>query len=127
MIWQFGELGYDVSIDNPCRVCEKPILWNYFQNEERKKLYKTYQALLTLRNENEVFRSPDTEVELWLNHASGLKHITLTHPSMDVFIPGNFGVTEKSDQWQFLPGTEPGTIIFPETALKCFFLHKLSS
>ena len=26
MIWMFGELGYDVSINNPCRVCNKPIL-----------------------------------------------------------------------------------------------------
>ena len=93
MIWQFGELGYDISINDPCRVCEKPILWNYFRNEERKKLYKTYQALLKLRNENEVFRSPDTEVDLWLNHSSGLKRITLSHPSMNVFIAGNFGVT----------------------------------
>ncbi|MDX2429703.1 MAG: alpha-amylase family glycosyl hydrolase, partial [Bacteroides sp.] len=27
MIWQFGELGYDYSIDYACRVCNKPIKW----------------------------------------------------------------------------------------------------
>ena len=32
MIWQFGELGYDNSIDDPCRLCEKPILWDYFED-----------------------------------------------------------------------------------------------
>ncbi len=93
MIWQFGELGYDISIDNPCRVCEKPIRWEYLMDIDRNRLYRTYRALLTLRRENEVFRSPATQV-LWdLAKSSGLKTISLRHPEMDVSIVGNFGVT----------------------------------
>jgi hypothetical protein len=45
MIWQFGELGYDISIDNPCRICNKPIKWDYLQDARRKNLYKVFAAL----------------------------------------------------------------------------------
>ena len=40
MIWQFAELGYDVSIDDPCRLCEKPIRWDYYDDLERKNYIK---------------------------------------------------------------------------------------
>jgi len=89
MIWQFGELGYDVSIDDPCRVCEKPILWDYNENVYRRNLYKTIQALLKLRSENMVFTSPDTDVQLSVS--SKIKRITLLG-DMDVLILGNMDV-----------------------------------
>jgi hypothetical protein len=46
MIWQFGELGYDVSINYPCmtsncRLDPKPIKWGYFTDYNRKKIYKS--------------------------------------------------------------------------------------
>ena len=93
MIWQFGELGYDYSIDYNGRLGEKPIRWDYFRDFGRRTLFKVWAALLKLRRENEVFRSPDTQVELWLNDSAGRKRLTLRHPSMDVVIVGNFGVT----------------------------------
>ncbi len=92
MIWQFEELGYDYSIEYNGRTGEKPIRWDYLNQERREKLYKTFAALLKLRRENEVFRSPQTQVGLWLNDAQGRKRITLTHPTMNVVIIGNFGV-----------------------------------
>ncbi len=91
MIWQFGELGYDISIDDPCRVCEKPILWNYNQDLSRENLYKTVVALLKLRRENDVFTNPQTNVEMAVN-GSG-KRIILTG-SLNVLIIGNFGVSD---------------------------------
>ena len=96
MIWQFGELGYDYSIDYGCRVCEKPIKWNYWGQEDRNKLYRTFAALNKLRRENEVFRSGETQVDLWLNHSAGIKRIRLSHSSMRVIVIGNFGVTTLS-------------------------------
>jgi glycosidase len=102
LIWQFGELGYEVSIDNPCRVCEKPIRWDYFSDIARNKLYRTYRALLKLRRENEVFRSGKTEVKLWLNSTSGLKRIRLNHAQMSASIIGNFGVTSGSVSGDFV-------------------------
>ena len=96
MIWQFGELGYDYSIDYNGRVGEKPIRWDYLDEPNRKDLYELYSKLLKLRNENEVFRSPQTSVELSLNNSNGLKRIGLTHSSLTAIIIGNFGlVTQK--------------------------------
>ena len=95
MIWQFGELGYDISINDPDRLGEKPIRWDYFDDTERQKLYKTYAALLQLRQDWEVFCSGQTAVDLWLNSPSGLKRIGLSHPSMKAIIIGNFGVTAQ--------------------------------
>ena len=97
MIWQFGELGYDYSIDYNGRIGEKPIKWDYFTDEiNRQYLYKTYAALLKLRNENEVFTDPQTFVNLWVNDANGRKRIKLTHPSMNVIIIGNFDVVIRN-------------------------------
>ncbi|MEZ4745917.1 MAG: alpha-amylase family glycosyl hydrolase [Calditrichia bacterium] len=101
MIWQFGELGYDISIDDPCRVCEKPILWEYNTEINRKRLYRTYQALLKLRRENAVFRDPATTVTQDLASPVGGKVITLAHPEMNVSIVGNFGVFQLSVNGKF--------------------------
>ncbi|MFS8082878.1 MAG: alpha-amylase family glycosyl hydrolase, partial [Ginsengibacter sp.] len=57
MLWQFGELGYDYSINycsdgtnnSACRTDAKPIRWDYFQQRNRKKLYNVYSALNGLR------------------------------------------------------------------------------
>ncbi|MBQ8673980.1 MAG: alpha-amylase [Bacteroides sp.] len=62
MIWQFGELGYDISINanqsgvvvegEDHRTGRKPILWDYFENADRKGLYEVYSKLMKLRNDN---------------------------------------------------------------------------
>jgi 1,4-alpha-glucan branching enzyme len=101
MFWQFGELGYDVSIDDPCRVCEKPILWNYQNNVNRSRLYKVYQALINMRKENPVFHSADTDVSLSVGSSTGKKRISLSHSEMNAIIIGNFGVTNQSINPQF--------------------------
>ena len=90
MIWQFGELGYDYSINYEGRLGEKPIKWDYVTEPARLNLYKTVKALLKLRNENDVFTNPGTSVQLSL--AGNGKRIAMTG-SMNVVIIGNFGVT----------------------------------
>ncbi|MFK7933659.1 MAG: alpha-amylase family glycosyl hydrolase, partial [Saprospiraceae bacterium] len=50
MIWQFGELGYDYSINFNGRTGEKPVRWDYFQDAKRKELYDLYSTLLNIRN-----------------------------------------------------------------------------
>lgn len=101
MFWQFGELGYDVSIDDPCRVCEKPILWNYQNNVNRSRLYKVYQAIINLRKEYPVFHSEETDVSLSVGSSTGKKRIRLSHSEMDAIIIGNFGVTGQSIDPQY--------------------------
>ncbi len=96
MIWQFGELGYDVSIDFNGRVGEKPIRWDYYSNSNRKDLYDMYSKLIKVRNMNEVFRSSGTSVQLSLDNPNGLKRIGLSHSTMSAIIIGNFGVETQS-------------------------------
>ena len=97
MLWQFGELGFDYSINWPSgeskdRLTKKPLVWNYLENTDRLNLYKTIQALIKLRLENEVFRSEN----VILNLSGDVKRIKITDESMNVVIIGNFNVVEKS-------------------------------
>ncbi len=93
MIWQFGELGYDISIDDPCRVCEKPFLWQYNEDVIRQSLYKTIAALLKLRSENAVFTNPGTNVTM---SVSGNGKRIGMNGTPNVVIIGNFGVSSLS-------------------------------
>lgn len=49
MIWQFGELGYDISINDPGRTDKKPAHWEYYDIPERKALYDAYSELISFR------------------------------------------------------------------------------
>ncbi len=99
MIWQFGELGYDYSIDYNGRVGNKPIRWDYFQQENRRKLYKAWAAMIKLRTENPVFYSASSSANLFV--AGAVKRINLYHGLMNASIVGNFGVTTSSIQPAF--------------------------
>jgi 1,4-alpha-glucan branching enzyme len=92
MIWQFGELGYDYSIDYNGRLGNKPIRWDYYNDPKRRKLYKVFQALIKLREENKVFKS--TNYSIFLSGA--VKRINIADSSMNVTIIGNFDVLNKS-------------------------------
>ncbi len=90
MIWQFGELGYDYSIDYNGRVGNKPIKWDYYKDPERLNLYKTFQALIELKKYN-AFRSNNSLFDL----TGAVKRINLYDSTMDVSIIGNFDVVQK--------------------------------
>ncbi len=93
MIWQFGELGYDVSIDQNGRTGSKPILWQYAEDMQRKRLYDAWAAMIHLRNDHEVFSSPETQVTMATTGA--VKTIRLVHPSLSAVIVGNFDVLPR--------------------------------
>ncbi|WP_298370658.1 alpha-amylase family glycosyl hydrolase [uncultured Lutibacter sp.] len=101
MIWQFGELGYDFSINtcdngttvsNDCRLARKPIRWDYQNNANRKHIYSTWQTLIEFKKQQPVFNSNDFS----LNVAGLTKTITLKDATMDVVLVGNFDVIEKT-------------------------------
>lgn len=91
MIWQFGELGYDYSINYDCRVCNKPIGWDYYAGK-RERLYQLWSALIDLKTSEPAFRSED--FDLTVTEAS--KRIEINHSDMDVRIIGNFDVLQQS-------------------------------
>lgn len=88
MIWQFGELGYDVSINENGRTGRKPIRWEYQRDANRLKLYKTYAELIKLKVSQAAFKSS----EFTLDVASEIKRYTLSHSSMNVHIVANLDV-----------------------------------
>ncbi len=51
MIWQFGELGYDISGGNGDTDPKEPH-WEYYDETWRKRLYDTYALLLNIRKSN---------------------------------------------------------------------------
>ena len=96
MIWQFGELGYDYSINYPSftdadRTTKKPIRWDYLNDPDRQRLYKVFAALIKLRNIYPVFQTNAN-----MNVADSLKSIQLSDSSMKVNTIGNFGVYQAN-------------------------------
>ena len=73
MIWQFGELGYDysintcsdgVTINTDCRTSAKPVRWDYWDNQNRKHLYKVTAALNNLKKTEPVFSTTNFNIDL---------------------------------------------------------------
>lgn len=73
MIWQFGELGYEFSINRcengtiseDCRTSPKPIAFElgYDKNTNRKQVHDTWAKILQLRLSNEVFNTKTFNIE----------------------------------------------------------------
>jgi len=102
MLWQFGELGYDYSIEYNGRLGEKPIRWDYYQDPDRLRLYKTIQALIKLRSENDVFTSASTTPTMTLS--GNVKSIKMSGSNLNVVIIGNFGVVNAETAVSFQHG-----------------------
>lgn len=92
MIWQFGELGYGYSIDYDCRVCNKPIRWDYYETGERRRVYEIWSALIDLKLSEPAFSSADFTLIV----SEAAKRIEINHADMDVRIIGNFDVVNQS-------------------------------
>ncbi|MBN2001468.1 T9SS type A sorting domain-containing protein, partial [candidate division KSB1 bacterium] len=88
MIWQFGELGYDVDIDQNGRTGPKPIRWDYFKDRDRRRLFDIYAALIRLKIDCPAFESRNYELDL----AEPVKRIFIQHDSLNVVVLGNFDV-----------------------------------
>jgi 1,4-alpha-glucan branching enzyme len=104
MVWQFGELGYDYSINyctngtinTTCRLDPKPIRWDYLNDSRRKSIYSTYSNLLKLRFHpwyKEAFMSGIIDRSLsgsvkWIRVSSG--------DSSHLFAVGNFDVVPQT-------------------------------
>ncbi len=98
MIWQFDELGYDISIDDPCRVCNKPILWDFVKDRDRKRVYNLHKYLFNLKKTEPAFSTTN----FTLNVDNGYnKSIILEHSDMNVVVVGNFDVTAHTNSVTF--------------------------
>ena len=89
MIWQFGELGYDETIDLNGRTGVKPTHWDYFNQTNRNHLFHVYKGLINLKKNYPAFSTSD----LSFDSNTMMKRINLNHASMNVTILGNFDVS----------------------------------
>lgn len=91
MLWEFGELGYDISRDQGGRLSDKAPKWEYYANTNRKHLYDITAALIKLRLQEPVFSTTN----ILLNLGGSIKTITLNLKDSSVFIMGNFDVNSQ--------------------------------
>lgn len=92
MLWQFGELGYDYSIDYNGRTGRKPVRWDYLDNTDRKALYDKYALILNFRNKYPQVFLPTSDFNWQVSTSDwdGGKRMEYKHPDMNVIVLGNF-------------------------------------
>ncbi|NLZ73593.1 MAG: alpha-amylase, partial [Bacteroidales bacterium] len=94
LIWQFGEMGYDVSIgtNDSERLERKPLHWEYLDVTERAYLHKTYTTFLNFRQDYAGLFQEDANFDWKVkesNWESG-RFITLEKNGQKMFVIGNF-------------------------------------
>lgn len=105
MIWQFGELGYDFSINrctngsiaNECRLARKPIRWDYQNDERRKNLYNVFAGMAHLKKDFPVFKSEDFSLSV----AAPFKTIQIRSANHNIQIMANFDVINTTSRVTF--------------------------
>lgn len=93
MVWQGGELGYDVSINATSdHTVDKPFNWTYNSDPNRLHLYSVYQKMINMKIKNAVFATTNFHYSL----AGAVKTIQLLDPTADVEVVGNFDVVSNT-------------------------------
>ena len=95
MMWQFGELGYDVSIEENGRTGRKPVRWNYYNDANRKALYDAMSKYVSWRTDHEEYYGQENmTVHTWNVNDSHMSGKTLV---MDkVIVVANFTNAQAS-------------------------------
>jgi hypothetical protein len=89
MIWQFGEIGYDVSIEENGRTGRKPVkTTEYLAMPERKALYDTYAGLVAFRMAHPQFF--DKNATFSWTPTGTTKVIKCTAAGKSFYVIGNF-------------------------------------
>jgi hypothetical protein len=109
MMWMFGEMGYDYSINwcpngtvdpsGSCRTDPKPVRWDYLQVAGRKHLQTVYTSLFKLADS---FPSLATSTTASYSLTGAVKTVQVTSPGISVAVIGNFDIAPNA-----------GTITFP--------------
>ena len=105
MIWQFGEIGYDISIEDNGRTGKKPCRTaEYMAVKERKALYDTYSMLLKFRRDNPRFFDYDVNFRWYVgnNEQTGRYLFARSAEGKHFALFGNFG-TGRQDISVALP------------------------
>jgi glycosidase len=108
MLWQFGETGYDYSINhcqngtvnNNCRTDPKPIRWDYLDDTRRKRLFEITSGLLKLRS-HPLYKNGFVTNRVEVSLAGAFKWLKLTTDTSNIVVVGNFDVNPASGSVTF--------------------------
>jgi len=108
MLWQFGETGYDYSINycqngtvnNNCRTDPKPIRWDYLDDTRRKRLFDITSGLLKLRS-HPLYKNGFVTNRVEVSLGGGFKWLKLTTDTSNILVVGNFDVNPASGSVTF--------------------------
>ncbi|RYY86422.1 MAG: 1,4-alpha-glucan-branching protein, partial [Chitinophagaceae bacterium] len=108
MIWQFGELGYDYSINycqngtvnTNCRTDMKPIRWDYLATAARKRIYDTWSKMINLRH-HPWYAANFTSNRIGYQLNGNFRWLQVTTDTSNLCVVGNFDVA-----------TQTGTVTF---------------
>ena len=92
MIWQFGEMGYDYSINSfGGRTDPKPAVWEWLNVATRKAAYDKCAKIITLKkNYPAAFISGTYSTQVGGNDWNAGKRIALSHTDLNMVMVGNF-------------------------------------
>jgi len=108
MMWEFGELGYDYSINwctngtvdpsGSCRLVAKPPRWDYLQDSRRKHLHDVYASLFKL---SDSFPSLASSTNVNYSLANSFRSLQVTGSGISVTVIGNFDIVPTSGNVTF--------------------------
>lgn len=133
LIWQFGELAYDSSINmcenftiGDCRTAPKPPAWampnpgnpnspiNYNNNTFRRNLRDMYGRLISLRTRNPSYLPTFVTNDLDFSLAGGFKWQRIRSNALRLVVMGNFEVTNQT-----------GFVTFPNAGTWFVYAHNV--
>jgi len=113
MIWQFGEVGYDFSINycengtisGDCRTALKPVRWDYWTNLSpnwRRRLYDANAAMMNLRLKRPNAFNSNTIVDNISDLGTSLvKKVVINHSTLKMVTVANFNVNQVTTSITF--------------------------
>ena len=131
MLWQFGELAYDSSINmcsdftiGSCRVDPKPPAWsmpggnynNPAQHPSRVNLRDTTAKIIRLRTKYPQYTSTYVTNDISFNLGGNIKWQWMRGPQLTVLTAGNFDVVERS-----------ASVSFPASGTWYIYTHNLDT
>ena len=122
MLWQFGELGFpysintcsDGTVNNNCRLDNKPPVWNSFNDILKRSLFDVYSNLIRLRLKPNYLTTFTTD-KYTFDFSGTVKTMQINEDSLKVVVVGNFDITAKT-----------ASVNFPSTGTWYSYLTKTS-
>lgn len=97
MLWQFEELGFDISIDYNGRVGSKPPKWDYLFDDDRVALKNFVSKLSKLKTKLDVFETTNFNLDVY----NAMKRVKLNSSNLNLVALGNFNVVSGNMSGSF--------------------------